>query len=126
MSRDSCERCGELTYLRAHRPTRVEAVAHGTGRTSGADVLQRFPAVRNAQRRIPPTRTGSPLAMETVVSHTVEELREGLRCASRGELTPRFRAVEQDLRLAGFVTEIATVTPAGRRFLSGAPRRVAA
>jgi hypothetical protein len=55
-----------------------------------------------------------------IVQHTEHELRDGLRSALDGTITPKLREVESELRLAGFLIEPTTVTPAGRRFL-GAP-----
>ena len=55
--------------------------------------------------------------MNTVVHHTSQELRIGLHCALHDAITPELRIVEDELRLAGFLTDVATVTPAGRRFL---------
>ena len=55
--------------------------------------------------------------MDTLVHHTTRELRKGLQTALGSTVTPQLREVEADLRLAGFLTEVATVTPAGRRFL---------
>ena len=55
--------------------------------------------------------------MNTVVHHTTQELRRGLQCALDGAINPQLRTVENELRLAGFLTDVATVTPAGRRFL---------
>ena len=55
--------------------------------------------------------------MGTVVQHSIHELREGLHCALGGAITPQLREVEGELRLAGFLTEATTVTPAGRRFV---------
>jgi len=59
-----------------------------------------------------------------IINHTEHELRDGLRSALDGTITPQLRAVESELRLAGFIIEPTTVTPAGRRFLgasSGGP-----
>ena len=56
-------------------------------------------------------------SMDAVVHHTAHELRQGLQCALEGAITPPLREVEQELRLAGFLTEVLTVTAAGRRFL---------
>ena len=58
--------------------------------------------------------------MRTIINHTEHELRDGLRSALDGTITSQLRAVEGELRLAGFIIEPTTVTPAGRRFL-GAP-----
>jgi hypothetical protein len=58
--------------------------------------------------------------VDTVVHHNTDELREGLHCALGGAITPQLREVEPELRLAGFLTDTTTVTPAGRRFLQGA------
>ena len=58
--------------------------------------------------------------MDTVVHHNTHELREGLHCALGGAITPQLREVEPELRLAGFLTDTTTVTPAGRRFLQAA------
>jgi hypothetical protein len=55
--------------------------------------------------------------VKTVVQHTAEELRRGLQSALDGAIDPQLRTVENELRLAGFLTDVATVTPAGRRFL---------
>ncbi len=55
--------------------------------------------------------------MDTVVHHSTHELREGLHGALSGAITPQVREVEPELRLAGFLTDTTTVTPAGRRFL---------
>jgi hypothetical protein len=63
--------------------------------------------------------------LNSVIEHTIPELRSGLQCALAGAITPQLRSVEDpqlrsvedELRLAGFLTEVATVTPAGRRFL---------
>ena len=55
--------------------------------------------------------------MHTLVHHTGQELRRGLHCALHAAITPELRTVEDELRLAGFLTDVATVTPAGRRFL---------
>ena len=57
--------------------------------------------------------------MDTVVHHSTHELREGLHGALSGAITPQVREVEPELRLAGFLTDTTTVTPAGRRFLQG-------
>ena len=57
--------------------------------------------------------------MGTVVHSSTHQLREGLHCALGGAITPQLRKVEPELRLAGFLTDISTVTPAGRRFLQG-------
>ena len=43
--------------------------------------------------------------MDAVVHHTTHELRRGLQCALEGAITPQLREVEQELRLAGFLTE---------------------
>jgi hypothetical protein len=64
--------------------------------------------------------------LNSVIEHTIPELRSGLQCALAGAITPQLRSVEDELRLAGFLTEVATVTPAGRRFLGitgGSTRR---
>jgi hypothetical protein len=53
----------------------------------------------------------------TIVQHTTMELHRGLVSALGGVITPELREVEDELRLAGFLTGISTVTPAGRRFL---------
>jgi len=55
-----------------------------------------------------------------IIHHTEHELRDGLRSALDGAVTSQLRAVESELRLAGFIIEPTTVTPAGRRYL-GAP-----
>ena len=55
--------------------------------------------------------------MATIIHHTTHELRTGLQCALEGAHTPQLREVESELRVAGFLTDVATVTPAGRRFL---------
>ena len=60
--------------------------------------------------------------MRTIVNHSDHELRDGLRCAVDGTITSKLRKVESELRLAGFLVEPTTVTPAGRRFL-GEPFR---
>jgi len=52
------------------------------------------------------------------VHHTSEELVEGLELARTGRRTARFRAVEDELRLAGFVTGETALTPAGYRYLA--------
>jgi hypothetical protein len=59
--------------------------------------------------------------VNTVVQHTTEELRKGLRCVVDGATTPELRDVEDELRLAGFLVGAAGVTPAGQRFLGAAP-----
>ena len=53
--------------------------------------------------------------MNTVVQHGTQELH--LKCALDDVINPWLRTVENELCLAGFPTEGATVTPAGRRFL---------
>ena len=60
--------------------------------------------------------------MDAVINHSAHELRKGLQCALDGALTPQLREVEQELRLAGFLTEVITVTAAGRRFLGARAR----
>jgi hypothetical protein len=47
-----------------------------------------------------------------------------LQCALEGAITPRLREVEGELRLAGFLTDVITVTAAGRRFLAPASDRL--
>jgi hypothetical protein len=64
--------------------------------------------------------------VDTLVHHTTRQLQSGLRTAINGTPTPQFRAVEADLRLAGFLTEQTTVTPAGHRYLNSRVRRAAA
>ena len=69
--------------------------------------------------------------MDTVVQHTTYELRKGLQCALDGTITTQLREVEHELRLAGFLTDVTTVTAAGQRFLGvtapdHAPRLAAA
>ena len=60
--------------------------------------------------------------MKTVVEHTSQELRTGLRCVVDGARTAELRDVEDELRLAGFLVGMARVTPAGHRFLGAGPR----
>jgi len=55
--------------------------------------------------------------MNALVHHSPDQLREGLRCACLGELNARFREVEDELRLAGFVTGPDSLTRAGWRYL---------
>jgi len=59
--------------------------------------------------------------VKTVVQHTTDELRTGLRCVVEGATTPELRDVEDELRLAGFLVGDAGVTPAGHRFLGAGP-----
>ena len=60
--------------------------------------------------------------MDTLVQHTTRQLHNGLRSALDGTPTPQLREVEADLRLAGFLTDRTTVTPAGHRYLESRPR----
>jgi len=59
--------------------------------------------------------------VNTVVEHTTQELRTGLRCLVDGTRTAELRDVEDELRLAGFLVGAARVTPAGHRFLGAGP-----
>jgi hypothetical protein len=61
--------------------------------------------------------------VDALVQHTTQQLRSGLQNAIGGIPTPQLREVEADLRLAGFLTDRTTVTPAGHRYLESRPRR---
>ncbi|MET0727954.1 MAG: hypothetical protein ABWZ76_06605 [Acidimicrobiales bacterium] len=56
--------------------------------------------------------------MITLIQHTSEELRAGLRSLAEDDPgSPPFHQVKDELFLAGFVRDDATLTPAGQRFL---------
>jgi hypothetical protein len=53
----------------------------------------------------------------TLIHHSVEELRGGLRSVETGDVeSPSYREVRDELILAGFVREGEVVTPAGHRY----------
>ena len=64
--------------------------------------------------------------MNALVHHTPDQLRDGLRRACLGQLNARFREVEAELRLAGFLTGPDTLTRAGWRYLRSGSELTAA
>ena len=53
----------------------------------------------------------------TLIHHSIEELRGGLRSVESGDVeSPRYREVRDELILAGFVRVDEVVTPAGHRY----------
>ena len=53
----------------------------------------------------------------TLIHHSTEELRVGLRSIESGDVeSPAYREVRDELILAGFVREGEVMTPAGRRY----------
>jgi len=53
----------------------------------------------------------------TIIQHSVEELRRGVRFLEQGDIeSPDHRKVRDELLLAGFIAHDGTVTPAGHRY----------
>ena len=58
----------------------------------------------------------------TLIHHSIEELRGGLRSVESGDVeSPGYREVRDELILAGFVRVDEVVTPAGHRYATIRP-----